>query len=112
MKLNLAKENDVTILSGTGSLDVSVQNHLKDRIDETIHAGVKDLIFDFSEITFIDSSCLGILVSATKNLRESKGDIKLSNLSEDVRSIFQITRLDRIFEIFDLKNEAIDSYFR
>jgi anti-anti-sigma factor len=52
------------------------------------------------------------MVSLVKGLREKKGDIKLVALTDDVRSIFQITRLDRIFQIFDTVQEAVESFYK
>lgn len=112
MNIETKKENEVTILICEGSLDVSHQVDLKEKLADVIDAGHTDVIFDFHKVSFIDSSCLGVLVSLTKKLRETKGDLKLVNLSEDVRSIFQITRLDRVFEIFDNNQNAIDSFYR
>lgn len=99
------------VLQLQGSLEVDLQGMLKEKIEE-ISGKESDIVLDFSEVTFIDSSCLGALVSSVKSLRGKKGDLKLSCLQEDVRSIFQITRLDKIFEIFENVEEAIESYYK
>ncbi|MBU0504713.1 MAG: STAS domain-containing protein [bacterium] len=112
MDINVKKQHEVAIVGLTGSLDVSVQQVFKDKLVTASHAHENDVVLDFSQVTFIDSSCLGTLVSLAKNLRENKGDIKLSNLRDDVRSIFQITRLDRVFEIFENNEEAVDSFYK
>jgi len=112
MRIECNKQNDVAVLSIKGSLDVSVQTKLKEKLYGIADSEQPDMVVDFTEVTFIDSSCLGVLVALTKKLREKKGDIKLVNLSEDVRSIFQITRLDRVFEIYADNQQAIDSYFK
>lgn len=112
MKLEVLKENEVTILQIRGSLDVSHQSNLKDQLYQVVDNGGNDIVFDFQAVNFIDSSCLGVLVALTKKLRGKNGDIKLTNLSEDVKSIFQITRLDKIFEVFENNQEAVNSFFR
>ncbi|MBF0105627.1 MAG: STAS domain-containing protein [Deltaproteobacteria bacterium] len=112
MKIETKKENRVMVVTFQGSLDVSNQTKLKDTLAGIADAGESDVVFDFKDVNFIDSSCLGVLVAITKRLREIKGDIKLTGLSDDVRSIFQITRLDRIFEIFASNKEAVDSFYR
>lgn len=104
-------KNDVMVVQLQGSLEVDFQGMLKEKIEE-ISGKESDIVLDFSEVTFIDSSCLGALVSSVKSLRAKKGDLKLSCLQEEVRSIFQITRLDKIFEIFENVEEAIESYYK
>ncbi len=106
------KQNDVAIVTLNGSLDVSHQKMLKDKLVSASDIQDNDIVLDFSKVTFIDSSCLGTLVSLAKTLREKKGDIKLSNLSDDVRSIFQITRLDRVFDIFDNNEDAVTGFYK
>lgn len=105
-------EQDVAVVSLKGSLDVSVQKELKEELLEIADRKQNDIALDLSNVEFIDSSCLGVLVSLAKRFREKKGDIKLFGLTDDVRSIFQITRLDKVFEVFDGKSEAVDSFYR
>lgn len=112
MKVSIAHDNQVVVVGLSGSLDVSVQKELKDKLIDASQSKETDLVVDFSGVEFIDSSCLGVLVSLAKKLREQKGDIKISRLSSDVKSIFQITRLDRVFEIFDDNKQAVDSYYK
>lgn len=102
--------SEVIIVGLSGILEVSLQQTLKDKLIQ-IAREQNDLVLDFSEVSFIDSSCLGALVSLAKTLREQKGDIKLVRLTEDVQSIFQITRLDRIFEIFETVDSAVESFY-
>lgn len=103
-------QSDVAIVSLTGVLEVSLQQTLKDNLLQ-IAREQNDLVLNFAEVSFIDSSCLGALVAVAKKLRDEKGDLKLVHLNDDVRSIFQITRLDRIFEIFDTTSEAVESFY-
>ncbi len=104
--------NDVTVIHMQGSLDVSLQKKLKDELVLISEKNPNDLILELSKVDFIDSSCLGTLVSVSKLLRTKEGDLKLANPTDDVRSIFNITRLDRVFEIFDSTPEAVESYFK
>ncbi len=107
---NIETRSEVMIVRMSGALEVSLQQTLKDRLMQ-IAREQNDLVLDFAKVTFIDSSCLGALVALTKALREDRGDVKLANLSDDVQSIFQITRLDKIFEIFANADQAVESYY-
>ncbi len=102
--------SEVIIVGLSGILEVSLQQTLKDKLIQ-IAREQNDLVLDFAEVSFIDSSCLGALVSLAKTLREQKGDVKLVRLTDDVQSIFQITRLDRIFEIFETVDSAVESFY-
>lgn len=113
MIAEVKKMNDVMLVELVGSLDVSLQSNMKDKLMKVFSENQNgDVVLDFQKVNFIDSSCLGVLVSLARTLRENKSDIKLIHLTEDVRSIFQITRLDKIFEIFDNAQEAVNSFFR
>lgn len=112
MILNTEKIQDVFIVRLQGSLDVSVQTALKDKLQDFAENNDNDVVLDFTSVHFIDSSCLGALVALMKKIREHKGDIKIAHLSDDVRSIFQITRLDRVFELYDTTDEAVNSFYK
>lgn len=103
--------NDVAIVTLAGTLDVALQKILRDEL-ERVAQEQGDLVLDLSRVAFIDSSCLGALVATVKALREKQGDIKIAGLCDDVLSIFQITRLDRVFGIFDTVDEAASSYYK
>ncbi len=71
-----------------------------------LEAGKKWIVLDFSEVDFVDSSGLGAVVSLMKRLGE-EGDIAVCNLSENIRGMFRLTRLDRIFPIYDTWEAAL-----
>lgn len=108
---NVRNLNEIFIVEMSGSLDVALQKELREDLSRAVSPG-NDSVLDFSGVSFIDSSCLGALVSLLKGIREAGGDFKLANLADDVRSIFQITRLERVFEIFDTVEEAAESYYK
>lgn len=57
------------------------------------------VVFDFSPVQFMSSSMLGKLVAAHKKLKGFKAKLKLAGLSDDIREVFKITRLDKVFDI-------------
>lgn len=68
------------------------------------------LVIDFSNVMFIDSSFLSSLVVALKQINLFGGDIKLINLEPPVRLMFELTRLYKVFEIFETEEEAVYNY--
>lgn len=111
LKFESLLREDVVVLKIIGSLEVDLQPQLLSLLDSQSQQE-SDMVVDFSGVAFIDSSCLGVLVSTAKNLRAKRGNIKLARLTDDVRSIFQITRLDRFFDVFDHVDEAVASYYK
>lgn len=112
IKIKTEKNQDIIVVKPEGSLDVSIQVELKDELMKIVDVTGNDIVIDFGGVGFIDSSCLGTLVALTKKIREQDGNIKIANLNDDVRSIFQITRLDKIFDVFDDVETAVQSYFK
>jgi anti-sigma B factor antagonist len=74
------------------------------------NGNTKKIIVDFSKVEFVDSSFLGAIVSGLKKITALKGDIKILGLQPPVRAMFELTRLYKVFEIFDNKTDAIGSF--
>jgi anti-sigma B factor antagonist len=90
-------------------LDAHNSEHLKTEMNRIFESGRHDLIIDLKDVRFIDSSGLGVLVSGFKNASTRQGTLKLSGLQTQVRSMFELTRLHRVFEIFPSVDDAIES---
>ena len=72
--------------------------------------GKNQLVVDLKDVRFIDSSGLGALVSGYKNASARNGNLKLSSLQPQVKSMFELTRLHRVFEIYPGSDEALASF--
>lgn len=83
---------------------------LKDDLLKKIKQGNSKVIIDLSATEFVDSSFLGTLVAGLKKTASKNGDLKIVNLQEPVRSMFELTRLYKIFEIFDTVEDALNSF--
>ena len=68
------------------------------------------VVIDLSNVEFADSSFLGAIVSGLKKITAVKGDIKIIGLQSPVRAMFELTRLYKVFEIFDNKDDVLNSY--
>lgn len=91
-------------------LDAHNSNDLKIEMNRLFEGGTKDLLVDLKEVRFIDSSGLGVLVSGFKNASTHQGSIKLCSLQTQVKSMFELTRLHRVFDIYQTMDEALGSY--
>jgi len=91
-------------------LDAHNSEELKTELNRLFAGGSKELIVDLKDVRFIDSSGLGVLVSGFKNASSRQGSIKLSGLQTQVKSMFELTRLHRVFDIFQTVDDALESY--
>lgn len=82
----------------------------KNTLTLDIQAGWRKLVVDISICEFIDSTFLGALVISLKKITSLGGDLRLVGFQPAVHSMFELTRMDRVFESFDSKEEAIKSY--
>lgn len=90
-------------------LDAHNAQELKDYLQEIFSAGYNRLIIDLGSVRFIDSSGLGALVSGFKNAISRQGELRLCALQPQVRSMFELTRLHRVFEISPSASDALTS---
>ena len=100
----------VYLIRVEGQLIVGNRQELKTAIQEALDHGERRFVIDFSRTGYIDSSGLGALVSISKKVREQGGDLRLSGLNEDLRSLFELTKLDTLFAISDTAEKAAGGF--
>jgi anti-sigma B factor antagonist len=100
----------VTVVQVDGQLIVGNRHELKDLIQAALDKGDRRLLIDFSSTGYIDSSGLGALVSISKRIREAGGELRLAGLNEDLRSLFELTKLDTLFTISETPDQALASF--
>jgi anti-sigma B factor antagonist len=83
---------------------------LKKILMKDIVEGYLNFVVDFKQCTFIDSTFLSTLVTTLKHLHGKGGDLRLSSVGSEIRSLLELTGTAKIFQIFDNKKEAIQSY--
>ncbi len=90
-------------------IDAHNSAELKDFILHLIEQGDCNIIVQLEQVRFVDSSGLGALLSGFKHAEAKSGKLALSNLQTQVLSMFELTRLNRVFEIYIDLNEAFES---
>ena len=110
MEIQIREEGKVQILACQGRMDAQVSDLLKERIQELLDKGAKELVLDLEGLEFLDSSGLGALVACLRRIKEKKGEIKLAGLRPEVRSIFDITRVSRLFHICEKVADAVAAF--
>jgi anti-sigma B factor antagonist len=99
MGFTIRKEGDTCVVAIQGQLIVSNRQELKQRVLDELGRGERRFVVDFAETGYIDSSGLGVLVTLSKRIREANGELRLTNLNDELRSLFELTKLDTLFEI-------------
>lgn len=89
---------------------VKDSEYLKARLTEKIDQGYKKIIIDLTECEFIDSTFLGVLVNTLRKAVKAGGDLKLVGFKPAVKSMFELTRMFRVFETYNDLQDAIKSY--
>jgi anti-anti-sigma factor len=102
--------NGITVVRVDGQLIVGNRHELKELIQAALDQGERRILVDFSETGYIDSSGLGALVSIAKRVREVGGELRLSGLNDDLRSLFELTKLDTLFTIADTPQQALAGF--
>lgn len=111
MQITSQLDGNVLVISITGELMAGQDSEkLRNIVDETIKDEHTNVVVDMMNVTWMNSSGLGMLISALTSLRSAGGDLKLANLSERIRRPMQITKLDTVFQDFISVQEAVASY--
>jgi anti-sigma B factor antagonist len=100
----------VVVIGVDGQLIVGNRHELKQKVMDAVEAGERKVLIDFTETGYIDSSGLGALVSLSKKLRDTGGELRLAGLNEDLRTLFELTKLDSLFNIADTTDQALAAF--
>src|SRR5438067_7119277 len=95
------------VISLSGEGDLYTAPEFKQQLLDVIASGGKDVVVDFSDTTFIDSTTLGVLVGGVKRLRSNDGQLSLVCSDRNITKILEITGLDRVFTIYPSRQEAV-----
>lgn len=110
MNTNLETVDDITVIELLGeSLDAVSSEEVKSRLCDLV-AEHPRLVVDLGRVTFLDSSGCGTLVLAQHRSREAGGELRLCNISDQVRTVLDITRLTRIVSVYPTREAAVAAF--
>jgi anti-sigma B factor antagonist len=107
MRMQVSKLDDATILRISGDLDSDANPLLKEHLKELVEAVKVGLLIDMTEVKYINSAVLGTFIQAYRLLSERNIKMKFFGMTRKVKSIFLITKLDGVLEIYDNESEAL-----
>ena len=110
MQLALETIGDVAVAAvRVDQLDAGNAGEFKRDMTPVLDANTK-LVLDLSYLRFVDSSGLGAFISCLRKLNARGGELKLSGMSKDVRAVFELVRMHRVFDIFATREEAVRAF--
>jgi anti-sigma B factor antagonist len=111
MQIKMREKNGVVIMDLGGRITVGEGSvSLRERTREELGKGRKQILLNLGDISYIDSSGLGELISAYASARNHGGEVKLLNLTKRVRDLMEIVKLYTVFDIYDDEASAIASF--
>jgi stage II sporulation protein AA (anti-sigma F factor antagonist) len=110
MQISEEKKGSVLILSLSGRVEMLTSPQLKETIISHINLNEHQILFDLSELEYISSSGLGVLLHAAKMLQVKNGRVVLCALKAHIEEVFKICGFDNVFPIFDSREQALQAF--
>jgi anti-sigma B factor antagonist len=97
----------VAVIALSGEVDIYTAPQFKERMLELLDGGVTNLVIDLSQVSFIDSTALGVLIGGVRRVNSAGGTMALVVVSRPVQRVLNITGLDRVFTIHETREAAL-----
>lgn len=111
MKYSISEKYNTVVITFKGkAMGGPSAQEFHDDIKELIEKEKTNVVGDLSKVSFMNSSGLGILISALTSLRNAGGDLKLCNASDRIESLLIVTKLITVFDHFKSLEEAVKAY--
>lgn len=85
-------------------------NAFRDDLEELLDKDRKNIIFDLSNVKFMNSSGLGILIGGLKRVNKAGGDLKICGATDRIKSLLMVSQLTKIFDTYDTLEKAVETY--
>lgn len=107
IEIEIKEKNNLKFFNLRGEIDVYTSPKLKEKVVEELEKKVENLVINLQEVSYIDSTGLGILIGALKRMKEREGNLYLIFSSPRLKRIFEITGLNKIFLIYESEEELL-----
>lgn len=106
--VTVASHGQWEVLTVTGEIDMATAPRFRQRLLAVIGAEAQNVVIDLSGVDFIDSTGLGVLMGGAKRVRSAGGDIRLVMTGSRLADLIELTRLDRVVDVFDSVSAATE----
>ncbi|GAA2630480.1 STAS domain-containing protein [Actinomadura fulvescens] len=103
-------ERDLTVVKISGEIDVFTSPRLREMLLDIIETGGLHLVVDLGDVTFLDSTGLGVLVGIYHRLRARDGSMSFMGVNDRVRRVFHVTQLTKIFVLHRSLDDAVAAH--
>lgn len=111
LRIDERQAKGVTVLTVSGRITMlDTTGQLKERVSTLVKNGERNIVLSLGQLTFVDSSCIGEIVSCSLTVARAGGTLKLANPARRVQELLLVTRLGDIFETFETDAAAIASF--
>jgi anti-sigma B factor antagonist len=110
MGVKIEPKSGLTVCHVDGEIDINSSPQIKKSFDKLISAKTPKLVINLSKVTYVDSSGLATLVEILKNMKSYGGRMRLACMSSKVKSLFEITKLEKLFEIMADEESAVSTF--
>lgn len=108
MYIDLKNQGSLLIVELSGELDHHSAQEVRSKIDDRLDRfNIKKLIFDFSEVSFMDSSGIGVIIGRYKKLSVRSGAVAIANVPDSIKRIFELSGIFKVVKVFSSIDEAI-----
>ena len=106
LQVSVRAGRECTVAWVSGELDMDTRAKLQDMLRDVVDAGARQVVLDFTEVTFMDSSGLGLLVDGLKALRDRGGRLCLAAVQESVHNVLVLSAVDQVVDIYETVQAA------
>ncbi|MFC1500119.1 STAS domain-containing protein [Candidatus Zixiibacteriota bacterium] len=111
MQIKHVTSGDVAVLHLQGKIMGGPDaTSLHEKLHELIETGTRSVVIDLTDVDWMNSSGLGILIGGLSAIRKSGGDLRLASVTEKIEEVLRITKLDRVFDVYGSTEDAVTSY--
>jgi anti-sigma B factor antagonist len=110
MQVSIEEKNGISVCYVKGDIDINSSPEIKKNFDPVIRGKKTKVLVSLKDVNYVDSSGLATLVEILKKLKGHGGKMKLSNLSAKVMGLFEITKLNKLFDIAADEADALSSF--
>jgi stage II sporulation protein AA (anti-sigma F factor antagonist) len=110
MYLKFQKEDDKLVVYMMGELDHHSAEEVRSKIDDRLdRENINKLVMDFTNVTFMDSSGIGVVIGRFKKISLKKGDLCITNVNNSVKRVFDLSGMFKIIKLYDNVEQALKS---
>jgi len=110
MNITEEKKDGVTICNINGEININTSPQLRKVFESFVQTGAVKIVIDFSQVSYIDSSGLATFIELLQRLKKVSGTFRICCMNQKVRNIFEVTKLHKLFEIFDTRETALSNF--